>query len=227
VIVTEVVKDIYHVYFKSMRPLAQTFLRFQESYESQEFRGKIFSRKEFIDWYKKNCLDDENTTGEFDYYDMWGGFNIPSRILKPFYQGKFNPLSVKETQLLDALKSAKNKRFYVIGTYGNNNTDPFKNDLMMHEIAHGLYYTKKRYKEIADEITDSVPPQQKKIIFDFFINVLKYHPNVLKDELHAYLMNSTDLKEIMDKKGIKVNSFNEISSNLKELFKKYYEKYRV
>ena len=50
----ELVKDVFHLAFPSRYLLTSTFLRFQEHYESPHFRGKIFTREEFEDWYCGN-----------------------------------------------------------------------------------------------------------------------------------------------------------------------------
>ena len=101
--VKEIIKNIFHISFSTQHELASTFLRFQEYYESPKFRGKIFSFYEYKKWYTANSPKGKKT-GKFTYYKDWGGFNIPSYVLKPFYQGKFNPLSNKEKKFLRAFK---------------------------------------------------------------------------------------------------------------------------
>ena len=93
----ELIENIYHVSFPTRKEAASTFLRFQEHYESPQFRGKIFSLDEFKEWYTANS-EKGKAKGKFTYYDDWGGFNIPSYILEPFYKGLFNPLSEKESK---------------------------------------------------------------------------------------------------------------------------------
>lgn len=120
--------------------LASTFLRFQEYYENPKFRGEIFSLEEFMDWYAMRF-------GNFTYCQDWDGFNIPSSVLKPFREGKFNPLSKKEEWLLGLLADMS-EPFYVVGIYGD------KLDLrtLKHELVHGLYYTVPEYRKDVQKI---------------------------------------------------------------------------
>ena len=154
--------------------LASTFLRFQEHYESPKFRGKIFSLEEFMDWYALKF-------GNFTYYQNWSGFNIPSSVLKPFREGRFNPLSRKEKRLLDLLVNMP-EPFYVVGTYGTRIDLP----TLKHELTHGLYHTVPEYRKRVRRIL-----RPKKI--RRFTEILKktgYHPSVWQDETNAYLLTT-------------------------------------
>jgi hypothetical protein len=84
--------NIHLLVFDNQYDLASTFLRFQEHYESPEFAGKVFTLDEYKNWYI-NHSPRASKDGVFTYYEDWNGFNIPSKILKPFYGGKFSPLS--------------------------------------------------------------------------------------------------------------------------------------
>ena len=88
---------IYLVLFKTQYQLAATFMRFQEYYDSPQFKGKIFSVEEYMDWYA-------NVNGKFSYFEDWPAFNIPSQTLKMFFAGWFNPLTNKEKKLLDVFR---------------------------------------------------------------------------------------------------------------------------
>jgi len=103
---------LYFLHFQNQREMAETFLRFQEFYESPKFKGKIFTLENYKDWYRK-------IKGKFSYYSDWDGFNLPSKILKPFYDGKFNPLSDKEKQLLSIFKKMKGN-YYIVAVAGKN-----------------------------------------------------------------------------------------------------------
>ena len=152
------------------RPM--TFLRVQEYYESPnpEFRGKHFNIWDFIEWYSREHR------GAFTYAFDWSGFNIPLPIAWECYEGKDKPTkkmydSVRS--MPDSWKSKwdetmkdivwlvqskmfnkKNKRdmnAYIIGA------KDMEGDTFQHEVAHGLYYTNKEYKQLVDEITESIP----------------------------------------------------------------------
>ena len=91
---------IHLLSFDTQHDLTSTFLRFQEHYESPRFKGEVFTLDEFQDWYIKNSPNGIET-GKFTYHTDWNGFNIPSHILKPFYEGKFDPLSFDEQAILE------------------------------------------------------------------------------------------------------------------------------
>ena len=151
--------------------LASAFLRFQEYYENPKFRGEIFSLEKFMDWYAVKF-------GNFTYYNDWTGFNIPSSVLKPFREGKFNPLSKKEQRLLELLPDVP-EPFYVVGVFGA------KSDLstLKHELVHGLFYTVPEYRE---KVLRAVAGKAKALR-----RILKkagYHSAVWDDEVNVYLV---------------------------------------
>jgi len=115
IIKKSVTQKIFLLIFKKQEMLASTFLRFQEYYESPKFKGRIFRLEEYKKWYIKNSPQGQQT-GKFTYYSDWNGFNIPSVVLKPFYEGKFNPLSQSEKELLKMFQNKKEK-FYIIGIH--------------------------------------------------------------------------------------------------------------
>ncbi len=122
----EIFPGVIHLEFPSQEIMAATFLRPQEYYESPRFRGSIFSLEEFKKWYISE-------KGAFTYEKDWPGFNIPSYILKPFYEGKFDPLSEGEKEFLDIFRG-KAEPFYIIGTSKENPPE-----YMDHELAHALF----------------------------------------------------------------------------------------
>jgi len=126
-------QNIYVVSFESRLDLAATFLRFQEYYESPKFKRKVFSLDDFKKWYA-------TPKGEFSYYRDWSGFNIPSRVLRPFYEKMFDPLSQREKRLL-TLFADKKPPFYIVGVCENCSANT-----LSHEIAHALFYTCGKYK---------------------------------------------------------------------------------
>lgn len=89
IVIAQINPKIFIAKFKNNHELASTFLRFQEYYEHSKFRNKTFTLDQFKKWYISKHK-------KFNYYNSYDGFNIPSNILIPFYNGKFNPLSKKE-----------------------------------------------------------------------------------------------------------------------------------
>lgn len=188
---------IYFVRFTSQYEMAATFMRFQEYFESPKFRGKIFTREEFMDWYARQ-------KGRFTYFEDWSGFNIPGRILRIFYRGKFHPLTQKEEKLLRAFRQIKGN-FYIIAAL---KTDAVT---LRHEIVHALFYMNANY--------------QKAVVRCFRqYNIAKlrraivrsngYHPDLALDELNAYIL--TGMSALNDIRGKDVRTG--LRKGLKRLF---------
>ena len=185
--------DIFVVRFATQYALASTFLRIQEHYESSHFRSRVFSLEEFMDWYAAKF-------GAFTYLQDWSGFNVPSTALKPFYEGKFDPLSRKEQALLRMFKRERGP-FYIIGLSR-------KADLT-HELAHALFFTRPAYrKAVLSELgkwdTSAIARHLAK---------LGYHKAVLTDEVHAYLVSAGDAA------GMSVTRFAVLRRALRQLFR--------
>lgn len=172
-----VTNRIHLLIFGNQRDVTSTFLRFQEHYESPEFRGKIFSLEEFKRWYIQNSPKGKET-GEFTYYTDWNGFNIPSSVLRPFYSGDFNPLSEQEKKFLKIFKDLQ-EPFYVIGIHRETKK---LNSFLKHEVAHGLFYTDAEYKRKVLEVLSifDIEPIKEELR-----SKAGYHEQVLDDECHA------------------------------------------
>jgi hypothetical protein len=171
----EITDKIVHFNMSTQAAMIDMFLRPQERAEctNDEFRTRPFTVGEYRSWYA-------TTQGAvYDYDHCVLGVNFPSHVLKPFFDGDFDPLTEGEKELLGCLRGKKGP-YYVIGTYGKiDNT-------LEHEICHGLFYTDARYKaSILKAIEEKVPPAVKKVA----LRVLAegYHKDVLLDEMHAYL----------------------------------------
>ncbi len=171
----EQIRDrIYLLDFDTQYELAASFLRFQEHYESRKFHGKVFSLEEFMDWYAK-------TFGNFTYYQDWSGFNVPSSVLLPFYEGKFDPLLNKEKRLLDLFRDQQDD-FYIVGVCDLGKRKRLAT--LKHEIAHGLFYTQPGYRKkvLAALRRYDTQSLQKKLYKRGYCRA------VLKDEVHAYVL---------------------------------------
>ena len=170
--IKNIIPGVVHVDFDCHIELSMTFLRFQEYYESPEYRNKIFTLGEFKEWYSTD-------RGSFSYCDDWGGFNVPSHILDVFRVGLFDPLTDLEKKLLEAIP-ARRKPFYVIGTYKGGD-----DNVLEHELRHGLYYTDLIYSTAVDlilaEVSDKLGPLKE------YLAKLGYHEATIHDECHAYI----------------------------------------
>lgn len=168
---SKIAEGIYLLRFKTQYELTATFLRIQEHYESPRFHGRIFSLERYMDWYAGRY-------GNFTYYQDWSGFNVPSTALRPFYDGKFDPLSEKEKQLLRLFKGAQ-ERFYVIGVY-----DAGAKDSLTHELAHALFFIDDSYRKAVREAMrghDTTKLARQ-------IAEQGYAKHVIPDEVQAYII---------------------------------------
>ena len=182
-------KNIYIVHFDTQRNMAETFLRFQEHYESPEFMNKFFTRQEFKEWYIQNSPKGKKT-GKFSYHKDWDGFNLPSSTLIHFKKGKFNPLTEKEKKLLSLFKNIKGD-FYIIAYHGGGH------HLLGHELAHALFYTNKEYKK---KVLKILKKYNLKKIKKELSSAGGYEKHVIEDEIQAYAVSlSYELKSDIPK----------------------------
>ena len=165
---------IYLVRFETQYELAATFLRVQEYYESKRFSGRVFSLEQYMDWYATQF-------GGFTYYEDWSGFNVPSRALQPFYEGKFDPLLEKEKRLLQLFRHER-APFYVIGVANTGS----RRD-MIHELAHALFFTNATYRQAVRTAMRGYDTSAIKRE----LTRLGYARHVIPDEVHAYLVAPT------------------------------------
>lgn len=182
----------------SQKELGETFIRFQEYYESpnKKFRNKIFTLGEI-----KNCYSIEY--GGDLYSDMWVGFNFPSTVLEPFRKGLFDPLTEYEKSLLDLVKY-RNDRFYIIGAQNKS--------VLRHELAHALYDSSEEYKFMINKF---IKNHYKK--FDKVIKYLLkkgYSTTVINDELQAYITDNDD-------EFILANLDSNLISGINNIYKKF------
>lgn len=172
--------NIYWVDFDFQYELAMSFLRFQEHYESPEFKDKVFTLGQYREWYKTT-----RSHGEFSYPKDWNGFNIPGYIFKPFTNGLFDPLTAEEQELIFTLIRNKvdlDSNFYLIGTHGG------AIDVLDHEICHALYYTNPKYKSKMDNLMGQYDLSKlHNTLMD-----MGYHKDLCKDEAQAYICTGFD-----------------------------------
>jgi hypothetical protein len=201
--VTEAEPHIYHVHMPTELLLSATFLRFTEHYESPSYRNKIFSLGEYKDWYRKT-----KGGGQFDYYESWGGFNVPDYAFDAFLSGRFNPLAPQEKALLEVVSQLE-RPFYIIGTPGR-----FDAETLRHEIAHGLYHVQEEYRKEAKAIIDTIDtePVRKHLL------EIGYCRAVIIDEIHAYLGDPLDY---LEEQGIKATPYQAAHSALRKLYKQF------
>jgi hypothetical protein len=180
------------------KELGETFIRFQEFYESpsKKYRNKIFTLGDIKNYYSLQY-------GADLYSDLWIGFNFPSSVLVPFKQGLFDPLTPQEKELLSLLKY-RNDNFYLIGAQ-NNST-------LRHELSHAMYGYDKRYRIEIDSFIKTHNKDFSKV--SKYIIKKGYDKSVLNDELQAYI---TDNDDEFIRNNLKPN----LISGILNIYKKY------
>jgi hypothetical protein len=164
------------VWADSQDELGLTFMRFQEHYESanHKFRNNIFTVGQLRHWYSENY-------GANNYHLTWVGFNFPSRVLIPFKEGLFDPLTPEENRLLELLRYRKDE-FYIIGAQNNS--------VLRHELSHALYASNPKYKA---EIDNFLYKHKSKLTkTNQYILNKGYCKDVLNDEIQAYITDNDD-----------------------------------
>ena len=178
--------------------LGETFIRFQEYYESpsKKFRNKIFTLGDIKNYYSLQY-------GADLYSELWIGFNFPSSVLIPFKHGLFDPLTNQEKELLGLLKY-RNDNYYIIGAQ-NNST-------LRHELCHAMYGYDTKYRTEIDNFIKKNTKQFNKVSQ----HILKrgYDKMVLNDELQAYI---TDNDDDFIKNNLHPNLINEVIN----IYKRY------
>ena len=231
--IVEVRDRVFAVIMEDDYARPMTFLRVQEYYESPnpEFRGKNFNIWDFIEWYSREHKD------AFTYAFDWGGFNIPLPIAWECYEGKekepkkgYNGVrSLPDTwkskwdeTMKDIVwevqsrmfnkKSRRDMNAYIIGAKDTENST------FQHEVAHGLYYTNKEYKELMDEITETIPLDT---YLKFRNNLLKmgYTESVVDDEIQAYLSWGWDYAKFS--KGVSKKICKGLNKEYRKVFDRY------
>jgi hypothetical protein len=200
--VVEVKPRIYCVTVDDDYDRAMLFCRYQEFYESpyKKFRGKPFTWMEYMRFYKSAWKK-----RIFTYPEDWSGYNIPGNVVQ-----KANHIFCKDTEYDEIM----NDIYFYCAIDSQNKNDGTRCDwyligasskdlkTMDHEIAHGLYFTNKEYKQKMKDNLSSIPKKvrdkiDKKLIKMGYVDDRK----ILDDESQAFL--STGLYNGLDTNEIK------------------------
>lgn len=180
--------------------LGRTFMRFQEFYESpnENFRGKIFTCGQVRQWYSIQY-------GADTYHHDWSGFNFPSKVLVPFKQGLFDPLTPEELQLVEYFRYRYDD-FYIIGAQNQS--------VLRHELAHAMYSHNPLYHKQVNSLCVLFKNELRstsKYILD-----KGYHKDVINDELQAYITDNDDEFIIKNTPQKIINKFNQLYQKYKK-----------
>lgn len=200
----EILPKIFAVSIKNDYDRAMLFCRYQEFYESpfKEIRGKHFSLEYYMWIYTK-----QRKSEVFTYPRDWSGYNIPSgsieKALDAFYYK--NTPSPYDKIMSDIYFTCENyppkfdkprSKWYLLGA------DSYKSQTMDHEIAHGLYYTNKKYKKSTQELISNIKAKDYSFLCKNLVNMgYANDKKILDDEIQAFL--STGLYKSFNTKEIK------------------------
>ena len=184
--IREVTPNVFLCEFPTQYLLTSTFIRFQEYYESPEFKGKFFTMEEYEDYYAEEF-------GNFDYYQKVGGCNFTSSCVDAWMEQDIQLLlREKEIEFIFKFKKDTGKtfkeKFYIIGIVYNDETLS-KN--IKHEVAHGLFNTNQTYRENVKEILENHKEADLSIIEEY-LELKNYHKDAFEDETQAYLMEKIE-----------------------------------
>ena len=171
--------QLFLLSFARRDTMCRAMLRFQEHYESPKFRNKIFTLAEFKRWYPRSL-----GLKRFTYYSDWGGFNIPSSVLKPFYAGQFKALSPAEKRILNTFKDQRGK-FYVIATAAQGSLAT-----LHHEVAHAIFYLDADYRTQATRAVGRLNRKEYRA-FTAYLAKIGYTKQVFVDEAQATLASAS------------------------------------
>ena len=170
--------SVIHFDFERIWHMAVHLGRVQEHAEHPKFRKQIFSRSRMKKYY--------HGLGE-QYNKSALGFNIPSWAFEAFWDGRFE-VSKHEARILEVLQKEgffAGQAFYVLATAdgaAKTNSDC----ALDHELCHAFYYVNRDYKAQVDQLLLEFPREVgliRKVLLQWGI----YAPEVLDDEVHAYL----------------------------------------
>lgn len=164
-----------HFLFDTKERMANTFLRFQEHYESPVYAGKMFTVDEFKSWYAEKYKS--------MYESDWSGFNFPGAAYKSFREAAGIDLLTEEERTLSQVFDKLKKKFYVIGTLVTADQETVD-----HEIAHAMFNMDAQYRtQVRAHIVEMNVSALREDMLE-----MGYREEVIYDEINAYLATSTE-----------------------------------
>jgi len=201
--IEQIKPNIYHVSYDNKDDMHNACVRIFATYETEEFKDKIFTEKEFREWFNKIYGSDFN--------DSWSGFNFSSKVIKPFIGGDFDPLNPDEKELIDLFRNI-NGEYSIIATYS---TYKYIHETLPHEIAHALWEFNSEYKDEIRKILNQYNTQSLK---DFIKKQWKYKNELLEDELQAFLLTN---KDMLEENGFDTSPYHELMNKIKQVYERY------
>lgn len=194
-----------------------TFLRCQEYYESTSpyFQNNRFTWEDYIKWYKSGS-GPRGGSEVFTYANDWSGFNLPSEVIEDCISDIKDPGPYDHIMdcMIKTIKQNESGNYYLLGI---KTIDNIEDDLLNHELAHGMWYTDPKYKaemeSLLNRMTKSSVKKVKQLIAE-----IGYAESVLSDEAQAYL--STGIYDEW-----KVDDIDSWTEPFKEVFDRYKNKH--
>lgn len=182
-----ITEGIYYISFDELMELSSHFMRWQEIYESDDnrFYRKPFQLMDYLKFYSKKNEND------FTYFNDWNGFNIKTNIVSEYFPKikDINDHDLFMKQIVDYIKRDNGGNdCYLIGSQTG------KREVLKHEVAHGLFFTRHDYEEMMADLISALPKDVYKEASDI-IKGMGYNESVVDDEIQAYF--STGICEAM------------------------------
>jgi len=163
----------YLLDYKVTSTMGHSFCRFQEHYESPKFSGQVFSKEQYVKWWKE-------THSTFSYPHHFLGYNFPGKTFLPFLSGDMGDMSILEKELLKSFAYIPESDFYVIGA---TNADV---ESLTHEVAHALFYLNPSYRQTALDILTAAPKELHTFCYER-LKQAGYMTGVYLDEMQAFI----------------------------------------
>jgi hypothetical protein len=169
------------ILFPARKEQTLSMFRFSEFSEGKEgIKGCHFTFDEFLDAYS-------DKDGNLNYFSFWDGFNVPIREMKQF-QRVFpkNELSKREKKIIKAIRLMPIDGTLITCEKGDTMT-------LKHETAHCKFADNESYRKEVLDVVHSIDFRLKKK-FEHYLLGMGYSGDVVKDEIHAYIL-AYEIKE--------------------------------
>jgi hypothetical protein len=178
-------KGVLHLRFPTQLEASTALCRLDQFSEGpEEYRGKYFTHEDWKPEWERLLAQG------IDYFNYYEGWNIPSSVAQDFFE-LYNDLTAAEDNLYAAWRHA-GYPYLIVDFEG---ADPTVVD---HELAHARWALDIVYRLAMKIMILQIPTVTHSLICKDL--VAAGYPSsfkILNDEMHAYLLTSTD-EELLD-----------------------------
>lgn len=178
--IKKLTSKIIHINYPSQEEMNKACIRVNTYIENPKYKGKIFTLGQVREYYTEK-------QGFFSYYKRVYGTNLSREALEPFIKGTFDPLSKEELELIEPFRYRMDN-FFLLVTFEENSME--NKATFMHELAHGLFYTDKEYKNQSIKIINRYRKDLKPIFA--YLKKTGYHKDTWIDEAQAFVSADYD-----------------------------------